>query len=108
MHPNPPAQRQKPPDPPVDEYAAMTPLEVATLFKVNPKTIIRWSEDGRLPENSVFRTPGGHRRYFERAVDKLLSKTVADPATRKGMIEHAKAEAKEVMKAGWKNRWGRS
>jgi excisionase family DNA binding protein len=38
--------------------------EVAAAFKVNPRTIIRWTDTGKLP---CYRTPGGHRRF--RAAD---------------------------------------
>ncbi|WP_121182129.1 BldC family transcriptional regulator [Nocardiopsis sp. Huas11] len=38
----------------------MTPSEVATLFRVDAKTVTRWADERRLPS---FRTPGGHRRF---------------------------------------------
>lgn len=38
----------------------MLPSEVAALFRVNPKTVTRWAETGRL---SSVKTLGGHRRY---------------------------------------------
>ena len=42
----------------------MTPAEVAAIFRVSPKTVTRWSREGRIP---AVRTLGGHRRF--RAVD---------------------------------------
>jgi excisionase family DNA binding protein len=38
----------------------LTPAEVAALFHVDPKTVTRWSNQGRLPS---IRTLGGHRRF---------------------------------------------
>lgn len=47
----------------------MTPGEVASLFRVDPKTVTRWAGRGRI--GSV-RTPGGHRRFRESEVRALL------------------------------------
>ena len=47
----------------------MTAGEVAKIFRVDPKTVTRWANQGRL--RSV-KTPGGHRRYFETQVKELL------------------------------------
>ena len=38
----------------------LTPGEVATLFRVDPKTVTRWASAGRI---GSIRTPGGHRRF---------------------------------------------
>jgi excisionase family DNA binding protein len=38
----------------------LTPGEVATMFRVDPKTVTRWAEAGKI---SSIRTLGGHRRY---------------------------------------------
>lgn len=45
---------------PPDPEALLTPAEVATLFRVTPKTVTRWAEAGKLP---AIRTLGGHRRF---------------------------------------------
>ena len=47
----------------------MSPSEVAKLFRVDPKTVIRWAENGKL---TVIRTLGGHRRFQEHEVLALL------------------------------------
>ena len=39
---------------------ALTPGEVALIMRVDPRTVNRWSNEGRLPH---YRTPGGHRRF---------------------------------------------
>ena len=48
----------------------LTPGEVATLFRVDPKTVTRWAKSGRLTH---VRTLGGHRRYDEAEVRALLA-----------------------------------
>jgi excisionase family DNA binding protein len=48
----------------------LTPSEVATLFRVDPKTVTRWAKAGKL---SAVRTLGGHRRYRESEVRNLLA-----------------------------------
>ena len=48
----------------------LTPGEVATLFRVDPKTVTRWASAGRI---GSIRTPGGHRRFRESEVRTLLS-----------------------------------
>lgn len=46
-----------------------TPAEVASLFRVDPKTVTRWAKQGRL---TPIRTLGGHRRYRASEVEQLL------------------------------------
>ena len=48
----------------------LTPAEVATLFRVDPKTVTRWAKAGKL---ASIRTLGGHRRYRESEVRLLLA-----------------------------------
>jgi excisionase family DNA binding protein len=57
----------------------LTPGEVATLFRVDPKTVTRWAASGRI---SSIRTPGGHRRFRETEVRELLegNETAPDPS----------------------------
>lgn len=50
----------------------LTPGEVAVLFRVDPKTVTRWAEAGRLP---CLKTPGGHRRFRESHVRELLARS---------------------------------
>jgi excisionase family DNA binding protein len=49
--------------------ALVTPTEVARLFLVDPKTVTRWAQAGKLP---YFRTLGGHRRYFVADIKAML------------------------------------
>ena len=48
----------------------LTPGEVAALFRVDPKTVTRWAQEGKL---SAIRTLGGHRRFRAAEVYALLS-----------------------------------
>ena len=52
----------------------MTPGEVASLFRVDPKTVTRWAKAGKL---TSIRTLGGHRRYRSSEVRQLLEKNGA-------------------------------
>jgi excisionase family DNA binding protein len=55
----------------------LTPGEVASLFRVDPKTVTRWAAAGRI--NSI-RTPGGHRRFRESEIRELLRQDSARSA----------------------------
>ena len=53
----------------LDLERLLTPAEVAELFKVNPLSVTRWANQGRI---GSIRTPGGHTRYKEAEVLRLL------------------------------------
>ncbi len=53
---------------PPEAELLLTPAEVATMFRVDPKTVTRWAKAGKL---SSIRTLGGHRRYRESEVRAL-------------------------------------
>jgi excisionase family DNA binding protein len=55
---------------PLTQGALLTPGEVAVLFRVDPKTVTRWAQAGKL---SAVRTLGGHRRFHESEVRALLT-----------------------------------
>jgi excisionase family DNA binding protein len=57
------------------EDRLLTPSEVASLFRVDPKTVTRWAAAGRI---SSIRTPGGHRRYRESEIRRLLESDPQD------------------------------
>lgn len=44
---------------PVQSYL-LSSREVAQMLNVNPSSVKRWADEGKLP---CFRTPGGHRRF---------------------------------------------
>lgn len=52
-----------------DTEPLLTPAEVASMFRVDPKTVTRWAKSGKL---ASIRTLGGHRRYRETEVKALL------------------------------------
>lgn len=58
------------------EPQLLTPAEVATLFRVDPKTVTRWQKQGKL---DAIRTLGGHRRYRRDQVEELLGFTPRMP-----------------------------
>jgi excisionase family DNA binding protein len=55
----------------IDVEVLLTPSEVASLFRVDPKTVTRWAKAGKL---TPIRTLGGHRRYRKSEVQLLLTK----------------------------------
>lgn len=60
---------------PSGEEKLLTSGEVAAMWKVDPKTVSRWANSGRLPS---IRTPGGHRRFRESVVLALLKSGAED------------------------------
>lgn len=54
----------------------LTPAEVAAMFRVDPKTVTRWAQAGKL---TAIRTLGGHRRYREEEVRRLLEGSLPSP-----------------------------
>lgn len=67
-----PIHNPPPPMPSIDGWSfeeVLTPTEVAQLMRVNPKTVTRWANDGRLVSIS---TLGGHRRYSGQQIRALM------------------------------------
>lgn len=54
------------------ENELMTPSEVAALFRVDPKTVARWADSGKLPS---VRTLGGHRRFPRKDVLETMKRS---------------------------------
>jgi excisionase family DNA binding protein len=48
----------------------MTPGEVARLFAVDPKTVSRWANSGKI---TTVKTLGGHRRFRAAEIRAMLS-----------------------------------
>ena len=61
-----------------DQEVLLTPAEVASLFRVDPKTVTRWAKAGKL---TSIRTLGGHRRYKESEVKALLKTITPDKSS---------------------------
>jgi excisionase family DNA binding protein len=47
----------------------LKPGEVARLLRVDPKTVSRWANDGRIPS---LKTPGNQRRFRERDILAII------------------------------------
>jgi excisionase family DNA binding protein len=60
---------------PPEQEVLLTPAEVASLFRVDPKTVTRWAKAGKL---TSIRTLGGHRRYKDSEVRALLNNISGD------------------------------
>ena len=58
-----------------DATELLTPAEVAKMFHVDPKTVTRWAQAGKL---TFMRTLGGHRRYRRDEVVALLQDSTKD------------------------------
>jgi excisionase family DNA binding protein len=52
--------------------------EASRLLGVDPDTLRRWADEGRVP---AFTTPGGHRRFERRALERLVASRRTGPAT---------------------------
>lgn len=63
----------------------MKPGEIATIFRVNPKTVTRWFKAGLV---GGLRTPGGHIRVYAADVARLRR-----PNTSNDQTEGTKADA---------------
>lgn len=50
--------------------------QIADMFRVSHKTVVRWDELGRFEERGVhvLRTAGGHRRYRKDEIHQLFQK----------------------------------
>jgi len=53
----------------------LKPGEVAAIFRVDPKTVTRWANTGKL---KAVRTPGGHTRFREADVRGALVDALDD------------------------------
>lgn len=76
----------------------LTPGEVAKLYRVDPKTVSRWAEAGRI---GFTRTLGGHRRYRESEVRELLRNGFVarnTPSRLDAIVRQERADAAEVAK----------
>ena len=63
--------------PQLTEPRYLRTAQVAELLHVSPKTVSRWTQEGRLP---YLRTLGGHRRYPDREIRALLE-TLSEPSS---------------------------
>lgn len=64
-----------------EQDTLLTPAEVATQFRVDPKTVTRWQKAGKL---RAIRTLGGHRRYSAEQVRTLLAEGAEETISPEG------------------------
>ena len=62
-------------DRPLPERLALG--EASRLLGVDPDTLRRWADEGRVP---AFTTPGGHRRFERRALERLVANRRTGPS----------------------------
>jgi excisionase family DNA binding protein len=62
-------------DRPLPERMALG--EASRLLGVDPDTLRRWADEGRVP---AFTTPGGHRRFERQALERLIAARRTGPA----------------------------
>ena len=65
-----------------EQEVLLTPAEVASLFRVDPKTVTRWAKAGKL---TSIRTLGGHRRYKDSEVKALLNNVAGNKTMNDGV-----------------------
>jgi excisionase family DNA binding protein len=59
-----------------DEWLALG--AAARLLGVDPDTLRRWADEGRV---EVFHTPGGHRRFRRRSLQRIVAKGARERST---------------------------
>jgi excisionase family DNA binding protein len=55
-----------------DHDELLTPAEVAAMFRVNAKTVTRWSRSGKLRS---MKTIGGHRRFYRSDIERAIARS---------------------------------
>jgi putative resolvase len=75
----------------------LTSHQVAKLLNVWPETLRRWEKEGKL---KALRTPGGHRRYKESQIKKLLGENQGTNNTIKKCVIYARVSTAKQADAG--------
>ena len=58
----------------------LSPGEVARMFGVDPKTVVRWAQIGKLRSTRTLGITGaGHRRFYRAEVEALMNGTPLTP-----------------------------
>ncbi len=75
--------------------------EASRLLGVDPDTLRRWADEGRVP---AFTTPGGHRRFERRALERLIAARRTGPAG--GLAGVGASQGR--LSAAYRRRYGQS
>ena len=59
------------------ETKLIGPGEVARMLRASPKTVARWSVEGKIPV--AFTTLGGHRKYDAAVIERIADSLVGKP-----------------------------
>ena len=73
--------------------------DASRLLGVDPDTLRRWADEGRV---DAFTTPGGHRRFERRALERLIAERRAGPT---GALAGLGASP-DRLSAGYRRRYG--
>lgn len=65
--------------------AFLVPPEVAEIFGVDRRTVVRWTENGMFDPEAFFKTPGGRLRFDREAV-----RTIYEENFESGVVEWAR------------------
>ena len=58
----------------IDGPEKLSPGEVARMFGVDPKTVVRWAQIGKLRSTRTLGITGaGHRRFYRAEVEALIA-----------------------------------
>jgi excisionase family DNA binding protein len=73
--------------------------EASRLLGVDPDTLRRWADEGRVP---AFTTPGGHRRFERRALERLIAaRRTGPPGSLAGL-----GASQDRLSAAYRRRYG--
>jgi excisionase family DNA binding protein len=73
--------------------------EASRLLGVDPDTLRRWADEGRVP---AFTTPGGHRRFERRALERMIAARRTGPV---GTLA-AFGATQDRLSAAYRRRYG--
>ena len=88
---------RSPGDRKLPERLALGPA--SRLLGVDPDTLRRWADEGRVP---AFTTPGGHRRFERRALERMIASRRTGPA---GSLA-AFGATQDRLSAAYRRRYG--
>ena len=90
-------EERSPGDRPLPERLALG--EASRLLGVDPDTLRRWADEGRVP---AFTTPGGHRRFERRALERLIAARRTGPVGGLASV----GETQDRLTAAYRRRYG--